>query len=357
VGIAKLSLKGSFEGPALAEKLVPPGKGLLSVTTGSEAGGVLEKYFPSNLTKNWSAEVVKRCQQDWVLIGCPSDAGGSISRGAAQGPLAIRQALYSKSAKFAAHDVGDIACIPQLLHDSMYTDEQLAKSYQSLWNRARKNGESVSPLNVLADICESLFREDRQVFLLGGDHSVSWSMIEALARAGKASELGVLHIDAHTDLMEERFGVAYCYSTWAAHSVKKVFAPNWFQLGVRVSRKAKSVWEKEFGLHQYWAAEVKKKSASDWAEVIAKEWKKNGVQRIYISVDIDGLDPKFAPSTGTAEKGGLSLKFVKELILEITAQFPMVGADVVEVAPKIGSATESKVTLNSAVECLQALLP
>ena len=342
---------------SLANKLVVPGCGLLSVTTGSDSAKSLAKYFPEKLTKNWPAEVVQRCQQDWVLLGCPSDVGGGISRGAAQGPLAIRKALYSKSARYAGHDIGDIACVPQLLHDSMYTTELLAKAHRSLWKTERKNNESVSPLNVLADVCESLFREGRQVFTLGGDHSISWAPLEALSRAGIAPTLGVLHFDAHTDLMEDRFGIDYCFSTWAAHSVKKTYPSNWFQMGVRVSRKAKKLWEKEYGLHQFWADEVKKKSASAWAEIISKEWQKNGVEKIYVSLDIDGLDPKFAPSTGTPEKGGLTLKFVKELIQELTAQFPLVGGDLVEVAPLLGSKKDQETTLQSAVAALQALLP
>ncbi len=317
----------------------------------------MAKHFSPKALKNWPAEASLRSRQDWVLLGCPSDIGGGISRGAAQGPLAIRELLYKKDPRLAGHDIGDIPCIPQLLFDGMYTPEQLNKSYKSLWGKERSGSESVSPLNLLADICEQLFKEGRQVFLLGGDHSVSWAPMEALSRAKMTDHLGVLHIDAHTDLMEDRFGIENCFSTWAAHSVKKIQASNWFQMGVRVSRKSKKEWEKQFGLHQLWATEVKKKKPKEWADILCDQWQKNGVQKIYISLDIDGLDPKYAPCTGTAEKGGLSLKFVKELILEVTARYPVVGADVVEVAPRLGSSLERKTTLTSAVECLQALLP
>lgn len=337
---------------------MPPGQGLLTVTTGGDAAKKISKLFPERMTKNWATEVTRRCKQDWVIVGCPSDVGGGISRGAAQGPLAIRSELYTgKAASYAQHDIGDIACIPQLLHDSMYTDVQLERSHQSLWKKSRGVGASVSPLNLLADLLEELFNEGKQVFILGGDHSISYAPLEALHRAKLTPELGVLHLDAHTDLMEERFGVEHCFSTWAAHSVKKCHAPNWFQLGIRTSRKTKKEWEKQYGLRQYWADEVKKKSAKEWAELIAEQWQKNGVQRFFVSLDIDVLDPKFAPSTGTPEKGGLALSFVRTLLFELTACFPLVGADLVEVAPHIGSKQDQKRTLTSAVECLKVLFP
>lgn len=341
-----------------AQQLKAPGQGLLTVTTGGDYSKKLSKVFPEKLTKNWAAEVSRRCQQDWLLIGCPSDVGGGISRGAAQGPLAIRSELYAgKGAVYAKHDIGDIACIPQLLHDLMYTDKQLDRCYKALWGKDRPQGASVSPLNVLADIQEMLFKEGKQIFTLGGDHSISWAPIEALSRAELTSSLGVLHLDAHTDLMDERFGIDHCFSTWAAHAVRKCVPSNWFQLGVRVSRKSKKEWEKQFGIHQYWAEEVKKKPAKAWADIISDQWEKNSVQRFYVSFDIDSLDTSFAPSTGTPEKGGLSLSFVKSLLLELTARFPLVGADLVEVAPHIGSRADQKKTLKSAVEGLKVLLP
>jgi len=355
--VAFESLKISSE-LSPAQKLLPPGQGLLTVTTGGDYSKKIAKLFPDSLIKNWSSEVARRCQQDWVIVGCPSDVGGGISRGAAQGPLGIRAELYSgKAASYAQHDIGDIPCIPQLLHDSMYSSDQLDRCHQSLWNKKRVGQASVSPLNVLADLQEQLFKDGKQVFVLGGDHSISYGPLEALHRAKLTPELGVLHLDAHTDLMEERFGIEHCFSTWAAHAVKKCVASNWFQLGVRTSRKTKKDWEKQYGLQQYWAEEVKKKTAKHWADIVAEQWLKTGVQRFYVSLDIDVLDPKQAPSTGTPEKGGLSLSFVKTLLLELTARFPLVGADLVEVAPHLGSKADQKKTLNSAVECLKVLLP
>lgn len=339
-------------------KLVAPGHGLLTVTTGTGAAEKLSKLFPQKLLKNWSVEAKKRSELAWVMLGCPSDVGGGVSRGAAAGPLALRAELYrSKGAGYAGNDIGDVPCIPQLLHDSMYNEAQLERSCLALWGRERKGAESVSALNVLADVQEELFKAGRQVFTLGGDHSVSWAPLEALSRVKMTDDLGVLHLDAHTDLMEHRFGVEHCFSTWAAHASRKINPKNWFQLGVRVSRKTKKEWESAFGIRQYWANDVKKKSAKAWADLISAEWEKNSVKRFYVSFDIDVLDPKFAPSTGTPERGGLNPSFVKELFLELGARFPLVGADLVEVAPNIGSKSDQIKTLKSAVDCFKVLLP
>ncbi len=345
----------------ISRTLVAPGAGLLSVTTGRDAQKVLSSYFAKGACdsqKSWTAEVKKALKHDWVLLACPSDAGGGICRGAAHGPLGIRSALYKYNPQIAKHDLGDIPCIPQLLHDSMNSKAQLDQSFESLFNKKRSKGESVSPLNLLSDVLTELYKNKKQVFVLGGDHSVSWAPFEAFQKAKLKQKIGVLHLDAHTDLMEDRFGVEYCFATWAAHSVRKISDPaNWFQVGIRVSRKKRQEWEKKFGLQQYWMNDVQRKSPLQMADVISEQWTRSKVESFYVSLDIDALDPKWAPSTGTAEQGGLELDYTKILLHELCARFPLLGGDLVEVAPCIGSKEDAKITLHSAVECLKVLLP
>ena len=345
----------------ISRTLVAPGAGLLSVTTGSDAQKELSSYFSKGACdsqKSWSSEIKKALKHDWVLLACPSDAGGGICRGAAHGPLGTRSALYKENPQIAKHDLGDIPCIPQLLHDSMNSKAQLDQSFEALFNKKRSRGESVSPLNLLADVLTELYKNKKQVFLLGGDHSVSWAPFEAFQKAKLKQNIGVLHLDAHTDLMEDRFGVEHCFATWAAHSVRKISNPaNWFQVGIRVSRKSKKEWEKKFGLQQYWMKDVQRKTPEQMADVISQQWTRSKVNSFYVSLDIDALDPKWAPSTGTAEKGGFDLDYVKTLLHELCARFPLLGGDLVEVAPRIGSKEDAKITLHSAVECLKVLLP
>ncbi len=345
----------------ISRTLVAPGAGLLSVTTGSDAQKVLSSYYSKGVCvsqKSWSAEIKKALKNDWVLLACPSDAGGGICRGAAHGPLGIRSALYKDHPQFAAHDLGDIPCVPQLLHDSMNNKAQLDQSFEALFNKKRSKGASVSPLNLLADVLTELYKNKKQVFLLGGDHSVSWAPFEAFQKANLKQNIGVLHLDAHTDLMEERFGVEHCFATWAAHSVRKISDPaNWFQVGIRVSRKSRKDWEKKFGLQQYWMKDLQRKNPHHMADVISQQWARTKIDSFYVSLDIDALDPRWAPSTGTTETGGLDLDYVKTLLHELCARFPLLGGDLVEVAPRIGSKEDAKITLHSAVECLKVLLP
>src|SRR5207247_559758 len=143
-------------------------------------------------------------------------------RGANLAPQAIRRELLA-TGSFVYQDpriidLGDVLVVPQLLHDEMLAPDQLARSRQAIYGEAG-DGMPVSPLSV----CEEVLRLVRKLapgcapLVLGGDHSIGWPVAVALAE-GRSHELGILHFDAHTDLLEHRLGVKYCFATWAWHA-------------------------------------------------------------------------------------------------------------------------------------------
>ena len=124
---------------------------------------------------------------------------------------------------------------------------------------------------------------------------------------------------------------------------------------MRTSSRPKEHWESTLGVRQFWADEVRARGAAVIDDVIG-HLQKLGVRRVYLSNDIDATDSEAAPSTGAPEPNGLSPDFVRLLIARIGAAFPLLGADVVEVAPSIGSADDARRTGDVAASYMRASL-
>jgi arginase family enzyme len=344
-----------------------PGEGLLTVTTGSgEARKILAPLIGNTSDAGWPRLARARIKgKGPQIVALPSDAGGGICRGAAHGPLHLRAALYARHPGFASRDLGDLPCIPQLLEDSMLGASQLRASGRSLWGSAWKNSNPVSPLNLLKSLLEQGFSANPKAFrplVIGGDHSTSWAVSQALKQSGLYEGLAILHFDAHTDLLEARYGVRHCFATWAAHAVlamKPAARKNFVQLGLRVSGRSKSYWEKKYGLRQIWAKELGQTNPKEFAGELVREWRRRGCHRLYISFDVDALDPRFVASTGTPEANGLDPKWCREVIRVCATEMTLVAADVVELAPVLGSAAQgrrsSRIAATVAHELLRGL--
>jgi len=317
-----------------------PGGGLLSFTTGSgKAMEVLGRHFGEENLKNWQPILQQRLQTQqtpYSIIGIPSDCGGGICRGAAHGPLHLRRKLYERHPELVEYDLGDVPCIPHLLHDVMLSERQQDLSGETLWGDDYKEDYPVAPLNLLEEFLVEAYAKTPgfKPFVFGGDHSISGPIFEALNRANQLDDLAVLHFDAHTDLLESRYGVENCFATWTAHAIKHLPDPKRLvQLGIRASGFPKEHWEAEYGLQQYWAKELQKTDPHTFA---------------------NDFDSKYAPSTGTPEGDGLTPEWVNTVIKVCSSQLELIGADITEVAPVLGSKEEIDLTLETAIDIIDA---
>ncbi len=342
-----------------------PGEGLLTFTTGSgRAAKAMMPYVGSKAYQAWSESLALQFkswnpyERPFSVIGIPSDSGGGICRGAAHGPLALREAYYAKNPADARFDLGDVPCIPHLLYDDMLSVEQRKKSGRSLWGQSYRLSQPVSPLNILEEFLVEAWSTlpGFRPLILGGDHSISYPVFAALKRTGLLQDIAILHFDAHTDLLESRFGVDVCFGTWSSHLAKWLKRPeNYVQVGVRTSGKTKAYWEKKYGIHQYWSKEVSSLDPKTFSKKLLAQWKKQNCKMLYITNDIDGTDLSEAPATGTPESKGLKSRWVEEVIRHCSLELPLIGADLVEVAPVLGSKKEQQLTLQTAVRQLEAL--
>jgi arginase family enzyme len=143
-----------------------------------------------------------------------------------------------------------------------------------------------------------------------------------------------VHVDAHTDLLAERLGVRICFATWAYHANELVGRNRrLIQAGIRATRFPRDHWERTLDVMQVWPKDMSDEARA--IDDIIAAAKATGLP-VYFSNDIDGTDAVDADATGTPESGGLSVHFVRTLVQRLGREVPLVGADLVEVAPLLG---------------------
>ncbi len=338
----------------LAHLLRPAGGGVHLVSTGREAQLALQARLygassPDEIDARWRASLARIRTARVVVLAVPSDVGAGFLRGANMGPRGIRETRLAEAPDLAARyeadgvvDIGDVFVVPQLLHDEMLSATQRERSLAALYPTLDSSARAslpVSPLSITERALDLVFALNprAKLFVMGGDHSVAWPVSSALARAHRAAsgELAILQFDAHTDLLEERLGVRYCFATWSFHASRLLATPaHMVQVGVRASRFDRGHWLRETGVVQFWADECN--AAPDAAiERVLDALARTGAKKLYVSNDIDGTDEAFADATGTPEPGGLTPEFVETLIRRAGERFEIVAGDLMEVAPPL----------------------
>lgn len=357
--------------------LRPAGGGVHVVSTGLREQRALQRaiYGAPNdaaIGDAWRAALRRLPGAKVALLGVPSDCGAGFVRGANQAPAALRAELLRVGGPdVPSHpaqdpgvvDLGDVFVVPHLLSEEMISEEQKAAT-RAVVHPNSPTPLPVSPLGALARVLEHVRALSPQIVcvVLGGDHSVAWPAFAAAHRAIEIEggrRLGLLHFDAHTDLLPERLGVKYCFATWAYHANELLGRDGRLvQVGIRASGRSREHWESTLGVRQYWPEELDAKDSEIIASEVIERFEARGVEALYVSNDIDGTDSAYAAATGTPEPGGPSPAFVQTLTRRLAARFPIVGADLVEVAPPlgVGHPEEPARTLRLAADYLAGLI-
>jgi agmatinase len=331
----------------LRRLLRPAAGGIHTVSTGVSEQRALQRQIygardDAEVDARWRATLERLADARLVLLAVPTDVGAGFRRGAAFGPQAIRKALLDRHALVyrepSVVDVGDVFSVPQLLHDDMLSEAQLEATRRAIYgDDDDARALPVSPLSI-AERALTLLAElapRARTLVLGGDHAVGWPSFAAVAR-DRAARTGIVHFDAHTDLLPHRLGVRYCFATWAYHANERVGRGGRLQqLGLRISGRPREYWESTLGVRQFWMDEIRRRGAEAVAEEVVDNLTRAGVEGVYVSNDIDGTDPGFASATGTPEPGGLSPDEVEAVLRRVAERFPIWGSDLVEVAPPL----------------------
>lgn len=283
---------------------------------------------------------------DIVIVGAPFDGGTSYRSGARFGPQAMRAACY-------------------LEHDGKRPSLALRVDGLSEMN-VRDAGDVEMYSGDAARSCADLEIEIQKIaesgaipIVLGGDHTITWPDVTGVARARGWGKIAVLHFDAHADTGDITFGSLIGHGQPMRRLIESgaVRGDRFFQIGLRGYWPEPETlqWMAEQGMRSYEMTEIVERGLNEcltevFAEALAD------CDGIFLSVDIDVCDPGHAPGTGTPEPGGLSARELLDAVRRICYQLPVVGMDVVEVAPPYDHADITALLGNRVVlEALSAI--
>lgn len=260
-----------------------------------------------------------------VLLGAPYDANASFLRGAAFAPAIIRQALHSPAGNWSLENDRDL---------------EPERDWCDLGDLSLP--AQPGPLEALSEVVLDLRRRGLRLFTLGGDHSITYAILRAYAQFDRP--LTVLQLDAHPDLYPILEGNPYSHACPFARLLEEGVIHRLVQVGIRAAGDVLRQQAARFGVEMI--------SMADFSEGL--HLGAGGLELtppLYLSLDMDVLDPAFAPGVSHPEGGGLSVRQVVRLLH--TLHVPLVGADLVEFNPLRDS---SGITAAAAVKLSKEVL-
>ena len=283
---------------------------------------------------------------DSVIVGAPIDSGTSHRSGAKFGPQAIRGGDY------LPHD----ASRPHL---ALRTDGLKDLTVVDAGDLMMPGGDLAASLAVLREATEKISQAGAIPVILGGDHSIASADVAGIANHRGHGKISMIHFDAHADTGEDHFGALIGHGTPMRRLIEDGYmrGDRFLQLGLRGywPDHATLAWMRDQGMRSYEMTEIHHRGLNT---VLDESFATltDGCDGVFLSVDIDVVDPGMAPGTGTPEPGGMTSRELLEAVRRICLELPVVGIDIVEVAPAFDSADITAILANRVVlEALSAI--
>jgi len=255
-----------------------------------------------------------------AILGVPFDENSSFLPGAALAPQRIREVLHSGASNLCTESGLDLR-----------TDNR----WRELGDIELSGGKKV--LGQIENAIATLLSRDVRVLSLGGDHSITLPILRAYAR--KHPKLNVLHLDAHADLYDKLDGNRYSHATPLLRSLEEKLIGRLVQIGMRTITPQEREQADHFSVEiiemRHWRPDISLKFEGP----------------VYLTFDMDCLDPAFAPGISHHEPGGFTTRDVLGIIQGLDA--PLVGADIVEFNP---NRDPSGITAMAAVKFLKEIV-
>ncbi len=276
---------------------------------------------------------------DVALLGIPMDIGTSWRSGTRFGPKQIRSESamirpYNMATSAAPFDTLQIADIGDLAINTFSLSESL---------------------KIIKDSYDGILAQNVIPVAMGGDHSITLPILRAIA--AKHGPVALVHVDAHADVNDEMFGERETHGTVfrRAYEEKLIVPDKTFQIGIRGSGYASTDFTEAqgWGFQQFPAWELWQQNLTQIGSQIRKTV---GDHPVYITYDIDSLDPAYAPGTGTPEIGGLMTPQAMQLIHALHG-VNVVGCDLVEVSPPYDPSGNTALTAANLLFELLCILP
>ncbi|CAH2713975.1 Agmatinase [Neobacillus rhizosphaerae] len=261
-----------------------------------------------------------------VLYGMPMDWTVSYRPGSRFGPARIREVSIG------------------LEEYSAYLDRELDEvKYFDAGDIPLPFGNAQRSLDLIEEFVDQVLDAGKFPLGMGGEHLVSWPVMKAVYK--KYPDLAIIHFDAHTDLRENYEGEPLSHSTPIRKIAELIGPKNVYSFGIRSGMKEEFEWAKKNGMHI---------SKFEVLEPLKEILPSLAGRPVYVTIDIDVLDPAHAPGTGTVDCGGITSRELLASIHEIArSEVKVVGGDLVEVAPIYDS---SEQTANTASKLIREML-
>ena len=283
---------------------------------------------------------------DVVIVGAPIDSGTSHRSGAKFGPQAIRMGDY------LPHD-------GERPHLALRVDALKELKIADAGDLMMPPGNLETSLQVLKDATEKISRAGAIPVVLGGDHSIASADVAGIAEHRGKGKISMIHFDAHADTGALQMGALVGHGTPMRRLIEAgyVRGDRFLQLGLRGYWPDDDTlnWMRDQGMRSYEMTEIHHRGLNT---VLDESFRTltDGCDGVFLSVDIDVVDPGMAPGTGTPEPGGMTSRELLEAVRRICLELPVVGIDVVEVAPAYDSADITAILANRVVlESLSAI--
>ncbi|MBS7615990.1 agmatinase [Candidatus Bathyarchaeota archaeon] len=247
---------------------------------------------------------------DYAILGVPFDVTSTYRTGARFGPEAIRSAsLNIETYSFRSGiDIEDLQ-----LHD-------LGNLHVST--------ETTQTLETLKRVIEELSDEEKMPILIGGEHTITLGVLKGLGE--KASKTVVVSFDAHLDLRDEFMGLKISHTTFMRRINEETKPAKIIEVGTRAVCREELDYAKKAKIEFITARQIREDGAEHTAKILRE--KLAGARNIYVSVDMDVLDPAYVPAVQNPEPDGLETHVLLDILCGICDK-RVLGFDVVEVAP------------------------
>lgn len=268
---------------------------------------------------------------DVVILGAPFDWGTTYRPGARFGPSAIRNADYGAMDGFRPHlptgidalgvlgvvDIGDVNVQP---------------------------GELEISIKRIREVVAEVAKAGKVPIILGGDHTITWPNATGVAAAHGFGDVALVHFDAHADTGFIQRGGLAGHGTPMRRLIESGAVPGhrFVQIGLRGYWPEPEVmeWMNEQRMRYFLMNEIVERGLDAVTNDAVAYATEGGAKGVFISVDIDVVDPGIAPGTGTPEPGGLNSRELLDTVRRISREIPVLGADIVEVSPPYDGAGE-----------------
>ena len=287
---------------------------------------------------------LRRRKVDVAIIGAPFDDAVTHRPGARFGPRAIREAQYTSGSIHSLQldvDPFDVLTVVDA-GDANIVPSWIERAHAMIYHKVRDvAGTGAVPI------------------ILGGDHSITWPAATAIAEIHAPRRVGMVHFDAHADTANDGWGVLASHGTPMRRLIESgaIAGSNFVQVGLRGYWPPTETfdWMREHGLRWHLMREIEERGSEAVIEQAIAE-ALDGPDLIYLSIDIDVIDPGMAPGTGTPEPGGMLPREVLRAVRQIVGSVELAGMDIVEVSPPYDQAETTAMAANRiALEAISAM--